>query len=125
MKNIIVCCDGTGNQYGTNNIDVAAAYALAEESVRQCRYYDPGIGTGGWVYEEDHGTLRAAWIRRPHEPRVVRRPPSTPSASPRRHIGGASDIGEACAQGAVCSIMYPIRLGMLSVQDDPSASCQM
>ena len=60
MKNIIVCCDGTGNEYGTNNTNVVTAYALAEESAQQCRYYDPGIGTGGWVYEEDAGTLRAA-----------------------------------------------------------------
>ena len=60
MKNIIVCCDGTGNEYGTNNTNVVTAYALAEESAQQCRYYDPGVGTGGWVYEEDAGTLRAA-----------------------------------------------------------------
>ena len=60
MKNIIVCCDGTGNEYGTNNTNVVTAYALAEESARQWRYYDPGVGTGGWVYEEERGTLRAA-----------------------------------------------------------------
>ena len=55
-----MCCDGTGNEYGTNNTNVVIAYALAEESAQQCRYYDPGVGTGGWVYEEDAGTLRAA-----------------------------------------------------------------
>ena len=60
MKNVIVCCDGTGNEYGTNNTNVVIACELAEESARQCRYYDPGVGTGGWVYEEDGGTLRAA-----------------------------------------------------------------
>ena len=60
MKNVIVCCDGTGNEYGTNNTNVVAAYELAEESERQCRYYDPGVGTGGWVYEEERGTLRAS-----------------------------------------------------------------
>ena len=60
MKNVIVCCDGTGNEYGTNNTNVVAAYGLAEESERQCRYYDPGVGTGGWVYEEERGTLRAS-----------------------------------------------------------------
>ena len=60
MKNIVVCCDGTGNEYGTNNTNVVTAYELAEESERQCRYYDPGVGTGGWVYEEERGTLRAA-----------------------------------------------------------------
>ena len=60
MKNIVVCCDGTGNEYGTNNTNVVTAYELAEESERQRRYYDPGVGTGGWVYEEERGTLRAA-----------------------------------------------------------------
>ena len=60
MKNIVVCCDGTGNEYGTNNTNVVTAYELAEEGAHQCRYYDPGVGTGGWVYEEDGGTLRAA-----------------------------------------------------------------
>lgn len=59
MKNIIVCCDGTGNEYGTNNTNVVTAYELAEEGEHQCRYYDPGVGTGGWVYEEERGSLRA------------------------------------------------------------------
>ena len=60
MKNIVVCCDGTGNEYGANNTNVVTAYALARESAEQCRYYDPGVGTGGWVYEEEAGILRAA-----------------------------------------------------------------
>ncbi len=60
MKNIVVCCDGTGNEYGTHNTNVVTTFALAEESERQCRYYDPGVGTGGWVYEEERGTLHAA-----------------------------------------------------------------
>ncbi len=60
MKNLVLCCDGTGNEYGTNNTNVVTTYALAEESARQRRYYDPGIGTGGWVYEEERGTVRAA-----------------------------------------------------------------
>ena len=60
MKNIVVCCDGTGNEYGTNNTNVVTTCELAEESERQCRYYDPGVGTGGWVYEEEEGSLRAA-----------------------------------------------------------------
>ncbi len=45
MKNIVVCCDGTGNEYGTNNTNVVTTYELATESTRQCRYYDPGVGT--------------------------------------------------------------------------------
>ena len=60
MKNVVICCDGTGNEYGTNNTNVVTTCELAEESERQCRYYDPGVGTGGWVYEEEEGSLRAA-----------------------------------------------------------------
>ena len=48
MKNIVVCCDGTGNEYGTNNTNVVAAYELAEESARQCRY-----GACGMNLDED------------------------------------------------------------------------
>ena len=45
MKNIVVCCDGTGNEYGTNNTNVVTTYDLATESTAQRRYYDPGVGT--------------------------------------------------------------------------------
>ena len=60
MKNIVVCCDGTGNEYGRNNTNVVATYALARAGAGQVRYYDPGVGTGGWEYDESSGALRAA-----------------------------------------------------------------
>ena len=59
MKNIVICCDGTGNEYGKNNTNVVETYALATKSATQVAYYDPGVGTGGWVYEEESGRLRA------------------------------------------------------------------
>ena len=59
MKNIVICCDGTGNEFGRNNTNVVLTYMLAEKDERQVVYYDPGVGTGGWEYEEEGGGLRA------------------------------------------------------------------
>lgn len=59
MKNIIICCDGTGNEYGKNNTNVVEISALAVKSGRQIAFYDPGVGTGGWEYDEEEGSLKA------------------------------------------------------------------
>ena len=59
MRNIVVCCDGTGNEYGKNNTNVVETYALARKTATQIAYYDPGVGTGGWAYDEESGRLRA------------------------------------------------------------------
>ena len=59
MKNIVICCDGTGNEYGRNNTNVVETYVLAEKDTGQVAYYDPGVGTGGWEYREERGELRA------------------------------------------------------------------
>jgi len=59
MKNIIICCDGTGNEYGSNNTNVVETYALATKNDKQVVYYDPGVGTGGWEYDESTGGLAA------------------------------------------------------------------
>ena len=59
MKNIVICCDGTGNEYGRNNTNVVETYALVEKDQAQVAYYDPGVGTGGWEYHEETGGLRA------------------------------------------------------------------
>ena len=55
MKNIVICCDGTGNEFGRNNTNVVLTYMLAQKDEQQVAYYDPGVGTGGWQYEEDSG----------------------------------------------------------------------
>jgi uncharacterized protein (DUF2235 family) len=48
-KNIVVCCDGTGQQFGQANTNVVHTYALTRQIPgRQHAYYDPGVGTGGW-----------------------------------------------------------------------------
>ena len=59
MKNIAICCDGTGNEFGQNNTNVVETYLALEKDEDQIAYYDPGVGTGGWEYQEERGELRA------------------------------------------------------------------
>jgi uncharacterized protein (DUF2235 family) len=60
-KNIILCLDGTGNEYGKNITNVVETYILSQKTDNQIVYYDPGIGTGGYLYDENTGKLRAAY----------------------------------------------------------------
>jgi uncharacterized protein (DUF2235 family) len=47
-KNIVICCDGTGNEYGDNNSNVVNLYrTLVLDDRRQVAYYHPGVGTEG------------------------------------------------------------------------------
>ena len=47
-KNIIVCCDGTGNQFGEQNSNVLKLYTtLLIQPEVQTAYYHPGVGTMG------------------------------------------------------------------------------
>ncbi|MFQ5881513.1 MAG: DUF2235 domain-containing protein [Candidatus Methylomirabilales bacterium] len=44
-KNIVLCCDGTGNEYGQNNTNVVHLYELLIRDLGQIAFYDPGVGT--------------------------------------------------------------------------------
>jgi uncharacterized protein (DUF2235 family) len=45
-KNIVVCCDGTANEFARDNTNVVKLYStLVQDDPRQCAYYHPGIGT--------------------------------------------------------------------------------
>lgn len=46
-KNIVVCCDGTGDVYGDNNSNVVKLYATLQLNDSQVGYYHPGVGTMG------------------------------------------------------------------------------
>ena len=46
-KNIVICCDGTGNQFGDQNSNVVKFYTALELSPDQIGYYHPGLGTMG------------------------------------------------------------------------------
>ena len=44
-KNIIVCYDGTGNEYGANNTNVVGIFEKILRDDNQVAFYDPGVGT--------------------------------------------------------------------------------
>ena len=47
-KNIVICCDGTGNQFGDHNSNVIKLFSLlTRNSPGQILYYHPGVGTKG------------------------------------------------------------------------------
>lgn len=45
-KNIVVCCDGTANEFARNHTNVLKLFSVLEEgSEQQVAYYHPGLGT--------------------------------------------------------------------------------
>jgi uncharacterized protein (DUF2235 family) len=46
-KNIVICCDGTGNEIGRNISNVLKLYRILNKNDFQRVYYNPGIGTIG------------------------------------------------------------------------------
>jgi len=45
-KNVVLCCDGTANEFARNNTNVVKLYAtLEQDPVTQVTYYHPGLGT--------------------------------------------------------------------------------
>ena len=45
MKNIVICCDGTGAEYGRRNSNVVKLYQRVVRDSGQVTFYDPGVGT--------------------------------------------------------------------------------
>ncbi len=53
-KNLVVCCDGTNNEFGENNTNVVRLLSLAlKQNEKQIVFYEPGLGTfpasGAWT----------------------------------------------------------------------------
>jgi uncharacterized protein (DUF2235 family) len=47
-KNLVLCCDGTANQFGTTNTNVVHLFSmLIHDPAMQMTYYHPGLGTMG------------------------------------------------------------------------------
>ncbi len=45
-KNLVVCCDGTDNEFGEDNTNVVRLFSVAlKQSEKQIVFYDPGLGT--------------------------------------------------------------------------------
>jgi uncharacterized protein (DUF2235 family) len=61
-KNIVICCDGTGNEIEKNSSNVLKLYRLLDKDQQQLVYYDPGIGTIG---------TQNSWLRHTQQIRQV------------------------------------------------------
>jgi uncharacterized protein (DUF2235 family) len=61
-KNIVICCDGTGNEVNTNLSNVLKLYRILRKDEDQLVFYDPGIGT---LSSND------AWSRLKNEAKVI------------------------------------------------------
>lgn len=46
-KNIVICCDGTGNEFGESKSNVVKLYKMLAHDDFQVAYYHPGVGTMG------------------------------------------------------------------------------
>ena len=46
-KNIVICCDGTGNKFSENNTNIVKLYSVLQKTSDQVTYYHPGVGTMG------------------------------------------------------------------------------
>ena len=44
-KNIVICCDGTGNEINDHISNVLKLFRIAKKDASQCVFYDPGVGT--------------------------------------------------------------------------------
>jgi uncharacterized protein (DUF2235 family) len=44
-KNIVICCDGTGNKFAFNSTNVVKLYSVLDNSETQVAYYHSGLGT--------------------------------------------------------------------------------
>src|SRR5579862_8557872 len=62
-KNIVVCCDGTGNDFDDPNTDsnVIKLYETLIIDDAQAAYYHPGVGTMG--SPKAHGWFDTQWTR--------------------------------------------------------------
>lgn len=46
-KNIVICCDGSGNEIEEHQSNVLKLYRVLRKNAQQIVYYDPGLGTMG------------------------------------------------------------------------------
>ena len=60
-KNIVVCCDGTGNEFGECNSNVVRLYTALCVDNDQVAYYHPGVGTMGAATAKTH--LGKTWSK--------------------------------------------------------------
>jgi uncharacterized protein (DUF2235 family) len=63
-KNIVICLDGTGNEFGDTNSNVIKLFAtLQRDPARQVIYYHPGLGTSGEMESPTYLGRAIRWVR--------------------------------------------------------------
>ena len=60
-RNIVICCDGTGNEFGATNSNVVRLYTTLVVDEHQLGYYHPGVGTMG--APNARGGIEKEWSR--------------------------------------------------------------
>ena len=60
-KNIVICLDGTGNEYGVDKTNVVRTCEIATCDDSQLVYYDPGVGTGGLIARKLTRRIKNFW----------------------------------------------------------------
>ena len=60
-KNIVICCDGAGNEFGDANSNVVKLYSMLAIDENQVGYYHPGVGTMG--SPTARGRIETEWSR--------------------------------------------------------------
>lgn len=60
-RNIVICCDGTGNEFGGENSNVVKLYGTLVVNDEQLGYYHPGVGTMG--SPTARGPVEKDWTR--------------------------------------------------------------
>ena len=63
-KNIIICCDGTGNEYGQHNTNVVKLYEAIVRDANQIAFYDPGVAPSAFSAENSAAVWGSCWGRR-------------------------------------------------------------
>lgn len=59
-RNLVICCDGTNNEFGNENTNVVRiAQAIRIDPASQCLFYDPGVGT---LSEPGYVTAFGKWL---------------------------------------------------------------
>ena len=90
-RNIVICFDGTGNEYGEMNTNVVHTFEAIERDGQQVAFYDPGVGTLREVIRRDPGRVGVVpvsdpWILRdldrPEDLQAARAALDSPSAGP-------------------------------------------
>ena len=93
-KNIVICCDGTGNEFGESKSNVVKLYKMLVHDPSQVAYYHPGVplptpGEFEQVIMIAVGDRRDGWVGLSSWPQRLEASPRLESANHPRERNGA------------------------------------